>query len=310
MTRTRSSKKPIASEDRYPLRIKRRTSEEPDGAEHQLKSNKPKNSSRAKRNKQNPQNFCPCGKRYGGIGGFDGTLIDCRNKRCKQWWHPSCAELKSVPDENEDWHCSRCRSAGVADATEDAGGRRNDWPKHSPDGGLGERDDENLLKDSFYFDDLFMSRKDHLQLDDRSIEGRMSQIDDLILQVAASYTTKDLNVLPDPDFDQIENRYPELASRVRSAFGLAADRPLARELLLLGIHEWRTMDIFRAIIAVSVQDWVFHSWFPECLSPDGPVQTVLKAGYKMAQERGNSPSVPGVICNSWSSYTNQRSKAK
>lgn len=152
-----------------------------------------------------------------------------------------------------------------------------------------------------------MSRTDHLQLDDRSIERRMSQIDDLILQVAASYTTKELNTLLGLDFDLIKKRYPKLASRVRSAFGLTADRPLARELLLLGIHEWRTIDIYRAIIAMSVQDWVFHSWFLECLSPDGLVQTVLKAGYKTAQERGNS-SAPGMTCNSWSSYTDQNSR--
>jgi hypothetical protein len=210
---------------------------------------------------------------------------------------------KRKRSEVENWYCSRCRRAGAADATEDAGNRQN-WPKNSLDGSLGEREDETLLKESYYFDDLFMSRTDHLQLDDRSIERRMSQIDDLILQVAASYTTKELNFLPNLDFDLIENRHPELARTVRSAFGVAAVRPLAEELLVLGIHEWRTMDIFRAIIAVSVQNWVLHSWLPECLSPDGPVQTVLKAGYKTAQERGNS-SAPGVTYNSWSSYTDQ-----
>ncbi len=66
--------------------------------------------------------------------------------------------------------------------------------------------------------------------------------------------TKELNLLPNLDFDLIKNRLLKLAGTVRSAFWLAADRPLAEDLLFLGIYKWRTMDIFRTIIAVSVQD--------------------------------------------------------
>jgi hypothetical protein len=147
-----------------------------------------------------------------------------------------------------------------------------------------------VVRNKDYFDDIFLSRTEQFQMDDHSIKGRMGIIDDLITQVAECYTSEHLNGSPDPNFDFNVQKHAGLANYARMAFGLPQICALQRGIMKLGIRRWQTRDTYRAILSVIVWQLAFESWYPKFLSPNGSVQYVLAAGYKIAQQRGKAPS--------------------
>jgi len=102
-------------------------------------------------------------------------------------------------------------------------------------------------------------------------------------------------MMPGPDFGMNEQINSELVQKIRVTFGLPRDYSLQRGLILLGIETWQTVHLLRAVLAVIVKEWVLESWYPNYLSPNGCVQQVLTAGYKIAEQRGNSKSFSLVL---------------
>jgi hypothetical protein len=220
--------------------------------------------------------------------------IQCENEQCGHWWHFTCAGFKGgkVPQEHESWYCRHCRGAQSSESKSSLVVNLQ-----TPLEDLASGAPKRVPKDNSLFDDLFTPRTSHLQLEDHKVESRMRQIDRLIMSVADCYSNELRTLKQEPNFKINEHTYPELTNKVRMAFGIPDESSLVRGLLMLPNTNWKIIHMFQAILAVIVQDWVFDSWFPKILSPDGCVQEFLNAIYKMGQERGEaSPPIRKEYC--------------